>query len=726
MDGSGDAFVTGWTYASNFPTTTGAFLMSNPGNEDAFVTELNAAGNALVYSTYLGGNSDTEGYGIAVDGSGDAFVTGYTDASNLATPGAYQASYSGNGSAFVTELNAGGNALVYSTYLGGNNSTAGQGIAVDGSGDAFITGYTDASNLATPGAYQASYSGNQSAFVTELNPSGSGVVYSTYLGGNNSTAGQGIAVDGSGDAFVTGYTNASNFPTTPGAFQTSNPGNESAFVTELNPSGSGAVYSTYLGGNNYTVGNGIAVDGSGDAFVTGYTDASNFPTTPGAYQTTFAGGEYYYFDSYDAAFVTELNAAGSALVYSTYLGGNSDTEGYGIAVDPGGDVFVTGETYANNFPTVNALQGYGGRWDAFVSELAPAASGAASLISSTYLGGSNSDYGFGIAVDASGDAFVTGQTYSSNFPTVNAYQTASDVDYGDGAGFVARLTADNLFDFAASNYSVNEDSGSVTVTIVRQGDTADAASVDVTLTDGTAKNGVDYQTPASTTVSFAPGQISQTFTVPLIDDGQGSYNLTFSLGLTDPSGTFAVGPDGTTQVTILETDYGQFQFSAPTYTVSDNVPQAYIVVTRTGGSDQNVTVNYAASDGTATAGVDYVPVTGTLDFVPNQTVEAFAVPVFNDGNASEGDETVDLSLSDPEGGATLGTQTTATLTITKSAAGEFFAFRRRPTRSMSPARRTQRSPSRAPAARPARSMSATPRRTARRRPGWTTPRSRVC
>jgi len=297
----------------------------------------------LVYSTYLGGGGD-RGSGIAVDSSGSAYVTGTAGTNFPITTGAYQTTLGGVQDAFITKLNATGTALVYSTYLGSSGNGSGDGIAVDSSDNVYVTGTTGANFPITTGAFQTILSGGQDAFVTKLNATGSGLVYSTYLGGNGYDEAYGIAVDNSGSAYVAGTTGSTNFPTTPGAFQTTY---ANTFIIKLNATGSGLVYSTYLGGNGYNYGGsygyGIALDNSGSAYVTGYTSSTNFPTTVGAYQTTLDGDR--------DAFVTKLNATGSGLVYSTYLGGSGDDEGTGIALDSSGNVYVTGYTGSANFPT---------------------------------------------------------------------------------------------------------------------------------------------------------------------------------------------------------------------------------------------------------------------------------------------------------------------------------------------------------------------------------------
>jgi beta-propeller repeat-containing protein len=444
VDASGNAYVTGYTLSTDFPTTPGAFQTAHAsgGSYNAFVTKLNPAGSApLVYSTYLGGSVNDAGHRIAVDAAGNAYVTGYTRSTDFpTTPGAFQTTFQGGfDDAFVTKLNSTGSAPpVYSTYLGGNDQDEGLGIAVDAAGNAYVTGTTRSTNFpTTPGAFQATPggNGNDDAFVTKLNPTGSApLVYSTYLGGSGVDGGYGIAVDAAGNAYVTGFTSSTDFPTTPGAFQTANQGIVgNAFVTKLNPTGSAPlVYSTYLGGGSDDQGLGIAVDAAGNAYVTGDTQSTNFPTTPGAFQSAFAG-------LLTDAFVTKLNPTGSApLVYSTYLGGNMSDVGAGIAVDAAHNAYVFGYTHSTNFPTTpGAIQSANqGGYDAFVTALNPL--GTAPLVYSTYLGGSNDDFGFGGTVDTLGNAYITGDSESTNFPTTpGAFQTAHAGGLRDA--FVAKI-----------------------------------------------------------------------------------------------------------------------------------------------------------------------------------------------------------------------------------------------------------------------------------------------
>jgi len=285
----------------------------------------------LVYSTYLGGSKLDKGTAIAVDGSGNAYVIGVTQSSNFPTLNPLQPNLGGGicgsdtcSDAFVSKLNPQGSALVYSTYLGGNAADIGQGIAVDHSGNAYVTGSTQSTNFPTQNPLQASISSASAsdAFVTEINSTGSGLVYSTYLGGSNADAGQGIAVDGSGSAYVTGYTSSTNFPLA-SPFQSASRGNEDAFVAKLNASGTGLAYSTYLGGSGNDRGFAIAVDGSGNAYVTGDSASTDLPATPGAFQSTNNASGLN-----TGAFVAKFSVTGTE-TYFTFLGGSAGDSGNG-------------------------------------------------------------------------------------------------------------------------------------------------------------------------------------------------------------------------------------------------------------------------------------------------------------------------------------------------------------------------------------------------------------
>ena len=444
VDSANNAYVTGFTRSADFPVTSGA-LQTNVdcsvnGCDNAFVSKINPAGTALVYSTYLGGDSGAQGSSIAVDSKGNVYVTGLAGA-NFPLVNPLQPTYGGNYDAFVSKINPSGSALVYSTYLGGSGQDLGSGIAVDSAGNAYVTGNTGSSNFpTTPSAFQTvcngggSSCGNPSrdAFVAKINPKGSAFVYSTYLGGSGDESGDSIAVDNAGNAYITGFTGSTNFPTK-NPLQPSNHGTYlgcpcNAFVTKLNSSGSALVYSTYLGGSNNDGGIGIAVDSAGDAYVAGFAESSDFPTM-NPWQPTLSGGLN--------AFVSKIDPSGSAFVYSTYLGGNDNDLAQGIATDSKGNAYVIGRALSTNFPTMNPVQPVNaGAPDAFVTAFNPTGS---ALLYSTYLGGTNAEIGFGIAVDSSGSAYVTGETISINFPAISPLQPANG---GSSDTFVSKITAD--------------------------------------------------------------------------------------------------------------------------------------------------------------------------------------------------------------------------------------------------------------------------------------------
>jgi hypothetical protein len=345
--------VTGQTKSSNFPTTGGAFdtTFNIPpncprcgiDNYDAFVTKLNAAGSALVYSTFLGGTDIDHGRAIAVDSAGNAYVIGETGSLDFpTTAGAFSRTSRGSYDVFLTKLNAGGTGLVYSTYLGGTQVDNCERVAVDGGGNAYVVGFTSSIDFpTTPGAFSTTANGGFDVFVTKVNPAGSALVYSTYLGGQDSDTGGGLVIDAAGNAYISGGTDSLNFPTTPGAFDTLPDGND-AFVTKLNATGSALVYSTVLGGTVYEGASAVRVDAAGNAWLTGTTGSPDFPVTVGVADRTFNGvGD---------AFISELSPDGSTLVYSTYLGGAQSDSGSDLALDSAGNIYVTGHTYSSDFP----------------------------------------------------------------------------------------------------------------------------------------------------------------------------------------------------------------------------------------------------------------------------------------------------------------------------------------------------------------------------------------
>ena len=429
IDGSGSAYVVGYTESTDFPIA-GALQGGNAGSVDAFVVKFSADGKSLVYATFIGGSGDDRAFGVAVDSTGSAMVTGWTSSTNFPKVNAAQTANGGGRDAFVLKLNPAGSVLVYSTFLGGTGADSGNAIATDSTGNAYVTGDTTSANFPVQSAVQATNRGRQEAFVAKINTAGA-VQFATYLGGAGDDRGLGIAVDSANAIYVSGGTTSPDFPLA-NAFQATSGGGQDAFVAKLAANGASLAYSTYLGGSCGGPGqpeqaNGIAVDAAGNAYVVGVTCSMNFPlVTP--LQTGHGGGLL-------DAFVTKLNPAGSALVYSTYLGGLGLDTGTAIAVDSAGNAFVTGNTASSTFPLINALQSTkSGPYDAFVAEINP---GGSALTLSTYLGGSGSDGGTGIKVDSAGGVLIVGQTTSTDFPLINAYQSFG---LTEGNGFVTKLS----------------------------------------------------------------------------------------------------------------------------------------------------------------------------------------------------------------------------------------------------------------------------------------------
>lgn len=540
-DASGNAYVTGNADSCDFPTTSGAYETSAPagycfpntqqaqGNL-VFVSKVNAAGTGLQYSTYLGEGAGTA---IAVDAVGDAYVAGWTGTGFPVTSGAFQsvdnAAANGGTNSFVAELNPSGTGLVYSTYLGGSwGGDQINAIAVDGAGNAYVAGAATSEDFPeTAGAYQTTDTmpGTAFSFVTKVNAGGGTLGYSTYLmgkgtfstNGSPTNAAHGIAVDSAGDAYVVGTTSDEAFPVTAGAFQASYTTDaktqgfkETGYVAKLNPAGSQLVYASYLGGSTVTQANAVAVDGQGNAYVTGAA-TTELMTTSGAFEAAAPGED---------AFVAKVNGAGSALVYATYLGGScaesylgaSGDAGLGIAVDGAGNAYVAGQACSTDFPvTASAVQQ--GKletnpmaFDGFFTVLNATGSG---LLYSTYLGGNGNlspdgDWANGIALDGSGNALVAGVAESSNFPvSTGALETTTS---SMGAGFIAKMTIPAGGDTLVSrDFTVAASPATLTLSAGQSG----TSTITVTPQNGFAENvTLSCTTAAGATCSFNTTQLA--------------------------------------------------------------------------------------------------------------------------------------------------------------------------------------------------------------------------
>jgi len=442
VDGSGNAYIVGETDSVDFPTQN-PYQGVAAGLTDIFVTKLSTTGNNLIYSTYIGGSNFDYGAGIGIDNNGFACITGTTFSSDFPTFAALFPTLSGPQDAFVTKLSTTGNSLMYSTYLGGSNWEWSLDIAVDGNGNAYVIGDTDSADFPIFNAYDSSFNSGFDVFVSKFDPPGGILMYSTYLGGLNHDIGNGIDFDSNGNAYVTGYTWSSNYPVTPAtAYDSSYNGGGDIVVNILDTitGGSGSLlYGTYIFGQGDDFGYDIATDNSGIVYVTGETGSTInqfFPVTTNAYQQNLFGTRDAFFFKLDPS-LTPANQ----MLYCSYLGGmtggGGHDGGWGIDLDSNNNAYIVGATECSDFPLVNPLGSYNGGNEAFASLFDPTASGASSLLDSTYIGGTNHDEGYGIAIDNNDDAYITGLTYSTNFPTQNPYQNNNN---GLGDAFVTKIS----------------------------------------------------------------------------------------------------------------------------------------------------------------------------------------------------------------------------------------------------------------------------------------------
>ncbi|MBY0526219.1 MAG: SBBP repeat-containing protein [Gemmataceae bacterium] len=529
------------TTASTNFPTQGAY-QTDQANADLFVTKLNSTGTALLYSTYVGGSGQENATsGIAVDSSGNAYVGSWTSSSNFPTVNPYS-SGSIYGGGVLFRLNSSGNSLSYSTYFDG----AIEGIAIDGSGHAYVTGVIGPYGMPTLSAYQSTFGGGlNDAFVAKFDTTASGTAslsFSTYFGGSGSDVGHAIALDSSGNAYITGETTSTDLPTQ-SAFQSANGGQTDAFVAKLSSSGSSLIYSTYLGGSS-TLGYPVDI---GEAIA---VDSSGYAYVAGmTLSSNFPTANAIQGSSWSGSkgFVTKLNTSGSGLEYSTYLGGTNDiNEAHGIAVDSSGNAFVTGLSRATDFPTVAAVQSAGGgSFDAFLTKINPA--GTAYVVS-TFLGGSGDDRGHALAVDSSGAVYIAGETASTNFPTTSGVSQTSSA--GSTDAFVTKISG-----LASSAYTVSTQANTTTTssqsgqvhevfTVSRSGGSTDTPVTVYYATTSTATAGTDY-VGLTGSITIPAGQTTATITLTPILTTSLTTSKTVVITLTSNPGYLQSSPSAT-------------------------------------------------------------------------------------------------------------------------------------------------------------------------------------
>jgi hypothetical protein len=449
MEPSGRLWITGYTTSPDFPAL-GAFRDASAGRKDIFVAAFNPSrpgAESLVYSTYIGGSEEDEPRGIAVDGAGSAFLTGFTSSTDFPVRNGYQDTNGGSRDIFVCQVNLtelGDPTLWYSTYFGGAQIDVGNAVAVDARGRVYITGYTSSEAFPLLGdSLQRSIRGGWDVAFVVLEPTRGGREtgrYSTLLGGESTDVGTGIAVNAEGTAiFMGGYSMSPDFPSTLGAFQPVYKGRGDAFVARIDlsrPALDALIYATLLGGSDLDQASAMTIDPQGRVYLAGTTFSTDLPLSPNAYQTRNAGESDIFAARFDFT-----RPPGQELTYSSYLGGSRTDVGYGLAVDRVGRIQLAGYTFSADFPVKGeGLQNAsGGGFDGFVAWLDPAAAGAESLACSSYLGGEGNEVAYGIVSDSAGTSFAVGTTNSRRLGLPEGALQAAPAGFLDG--FLVRLGA---------------------------------------------------------------------------------------------------------------------------------------------------------------------------------------------------------------------------------------------------------------------------------------------
>ncbi len=667
---SGKTYITGYTCSFGFPATTNSYDVSYNRNKDAFLaivnTSLSGAGS-LIYSTYFGGSEDDSAYDVAVS-SGLAYFAGQTSSDDFPTTvGAYNENLNYTKDAFLSIINPAGKGtddLIYSTYIGGVDWDKANSVAVSGN-QVFVAGNTQSNDFpATPGAYDSSYNG-QDAFLSIFEPSGHNdddLIYSTYIGGRYLDEAHSLAVS-DGKAYIVGHTRSDDFPATAGAYDNDFSDDYEGFLSVIDPQGNNTadlLYSTSLGGSDWDKAHGVAVS-DGRVYIVGGTGSSDFPTTPGAYDTWGYSYSFIHCDAYLSVIEPSGNGADD-LLYSTYLSGSHLDEAYDVAVY-NGQAYIVGFTESADFPvTEDAYDGsHNNGKDAFLSIINPLGGGLSDLRYSTFLGGERSDVAHSMAF-SDNHACIVGTTSSNDFPTTpDAYNTTLNGEdvflavFNLDAQSAGTLKLDDLA------YIIGEDGMNLEVSVSRTGDSGGAVRVRYATSNGTAIAGKDYIS-ANGVLNWADGDNAfKTINIPILSDSLFEGDEFFHLTLTDANGA-VLGEPQEAIIIITENEAGILKFSEDNYAVQENIGDFTIHVNRFGGSTGDVSVHYSTSSGSAMSGSDYTDVSGTLNWADGDTApKAITIPIIDD-TVMESSETFYILIDGITGGVQL-VDNTASVTI---------------------------------------------------------------
>lgn len=553
VDSSGNVFITGTTSSADFPTTAGVYDTSYNSSADVFVSKFNSTLTQLMASTFLGGSSDDTPYALKIDNSDSVYLTGQTASSAFpTTAGVYDTSQNGGDDVFVSILNNTLTSLSASTFLGGTLNDRAYAMAIDGSGNIFVGGTATAGFPTTGGAYDTS-SVSSDAFVAKFNSTLTSLSASTFIGGDTGAEGgwgvtppRGMAIDGSGNVYAITATNFSDFPTTLGAYdRVYNDGSDTA-IFELNNSLTSLVASTFLGGSATDEPNSMVLDGAGNVFLVGYTGSSNFPTTGGAYDTSYGGVD---------VFISKLDSGLTTLLSSTFFG-SADYATF-IGVDSANSIYITGISTDGSIPTTTSAYdtSYSSSNDGFVAKFNNTLT---SLSASTFLGATGNDVPYSFTILSSGNVYVTGSTYSTDFPvTAGVYDSSQN---GSSDVFLA-LVGDPTIQFTSTASSGSEATTSVNISVSLSVASSVNATVDYAVTGGTATgSGTDY-TLAAGTATITAGNTTTNIPVTIVNDDLDESDETIIVTLSNPVSsnlgsntihTYTITDNDTTGVTVTE------------------------------------------------------------------------------------------------------------------------------------------------------------------------------